>query len=117
MNIILAEEFYIIGIAVRTTNENGQSATDIPKLWDEFFSNDIVDSIPNKAEQAVYCVYTEYEGDYTKPYTTVLGCRVNNLSVVPEGFKGITVAHGGYAKFTAKGKLADQIVFQEWTKI
>ncbi|HKG05878.1 MAG TPA: GyrI-like domain-containing protein [Pedobacter sp.] len=108
---------YVIGIAIRTTNENGQSSTDIPALWARFFTENISVQIPNKLGDNLYCIYTEYELDHTKPYTTVLGCRVENLSQIPEGFKGITIAGGSYAPFVAKGKLSDNIVFEEWLKI
>jgi len=30
------ESFKVIGISVRTTNENGQAAKDIPFLWNKF---------------------------------------------------------------------------------
>jgi predicted transcriptional regulator YdeE len=107
------KSFNIVGIAVRTTNANGQSGIDIPALWDKFISEGIVDKIPNKIDNAVYSVYTEYEGDFTKPYTTVLGCKVSNLDTIPEGMKGIVIENGKYIKYTTK---ADQ-VFEEWTKI
>lgn len=107
------KSFNIVGIAVRTTNANGQSGIDIPALWDKFISEGIVDKIPNKIDNAVYSVYTEYEGDFTKPYTTVLGCKVSSLDIIPEGMKGIVIEKGKYIKYTTK---ADQ-VFEEWTKI
>jgi predicted transcriptional regulator YdeE len=107
------KSFNIVGIAVQTTNTNGQSGIDIPALWDKFISEGIVDKIPNKIDNAVYSVYTEYEGDFTKPYTTVLGCKVSNLDTIPEGMKGIVIENGKYIKYTTK---ADQ-VFEEWTKI
>ncbi|MBB6501034.1 GyrI-like domain-containing protein [Pedobacter cryoconitis] len=111
------EQFYLIGIAVRTTNENEKAATDISKLWDRFLSENMIEQIPGKIDHTVYSVYTEYEKDFTKPYTTILGCRVANLNNVPDGFKGISIEGGNYMKFTAKGKLSDYIVIQEWMKI
>jgi predicted transcriptional regulator YdeE len=113
MDIQEIESFNIIGIAVRTTNANGQSGTDIPALWDQFISEGIADKVPDKVDNTVYSVYTEYEGDFTKPYTTVLGCKVSNLDTIPEGMKGITIEKGTYIKYTTK---ADK-VFEEWTNI
>jgi len=107
------ESFNIIGIAVRTTNANGQSGIDIPALWDRFISEGIADQIPDKVDRTVYSVYTEYEGDFTKPYTTVLGCNVNSLDIIPEGMKGIVIEKGTYIKRTAD---LDK-VYEEWTKI
>lgn len=109
--------FKMIGIAIRTTNENGQASIDIPKLWERFFSENLSAQIPDKAADDIYSVYTDYELDYTKPYTVILGYRVNSLEVVPEGFTGKSFEGGTYTKFTAKGKLADGMVYEEWTKI
>jgi predicted transcriptional regulator YdeE len=117
MNSKHIDPFHIIGLAIRTTNENGQSAQDIPALWGKFMGENTIAQIPGKADEAIYSVYCEYEKDHTKPYTTVLGCRVNNLDEVPEGMKGITIEGGNYTEITAKGKLMDGIVLNEWVKI
>ena len=82
MENIKLEAFTVVRIAVKTTNKNGQSATDIGALWQKIMGEGIIEKIPNKIDYAVYSVYTEYEGDYTKPYTTVLGCKVSDTSNV-----------------------------------
>ena len=111
------EKFYVIGISVRTTNEGGQAAKDIPQLWERFMSDDIESKIPAKISRDVYGIYTEYEGDYTQPYTTVLGCKVESLDNIPEGFIGLTIETANYEKYTAKGKMSDDIVYNKWTEI
>lgn len=111
------EKFYVIGISVRTTNEGGQAAKDIPQLWERFMSEDIESKIPAKISRDVYGIYTEYEGDYTQPYTTVLGCKVESLDNIPEGFIGLTIETANYEKYTAKGKMFDDIVYNKWTEI
>jgi len=110
-------EFYVVGIAVRTTNENGQSGIDIPKLWETFMKENILDQIPNKVSSAIYCLYTDYEKDHTKPYTTLLGCSVANLRDIPKNLIGKTVEEADYTKFIAKGNLASGVVYNEWLKI
>jgi predicted transcriptional regulator YdeE len=117
MNTTSVQPFYIIGIAIRTTNENMQAAEDIPQLWNKFLSENIITLIPNKIDDTIYSIYTDYEADYTKPYTTLLGCKVSSLDKIPEGFTGKSFTGGKYTTFTAKGKLAEGIVFQEWLKI
>lgn len=109
--------FHIIGIAVRTTNENGQSGRDIPQLWQRFMSEQVAEKIPNRIDSAILSVYTDYEKDHTRPYTTLIGCRVSSLDTVPEGMMGKTISGGGYTVRTASGKLSDGIVFNEWQKI
>ncbi|MDO6743219.1 GyrI-like domain-containing protein [Tenacibaculum soleae] len=111
------EAFKIIGIAVRTTNENNQAAKDIGTLWNTFMTEGILEKIPNKITSEIYSIYTDYESDYTKPYTTILGCRVNNIDEVPEGFVAITIEASSYKKFTAKGDLTKGAVYEKWNTI
>ncbi|MFT3704419.1 MAG: effector binding domain-containing protein [Agriterribacter sp.] len=109
--------FSIIGIAIRTTNENEQSSIDIPALWNRFLSENIMEQISNKIDHTVYCIYTDYEKDHTKPYTTLLGCKVSSLHEIPKGLTGKLVEGGRYEIFTTHGSLADGIVYNEWLKI
>jgi predicted transcriptional regulator YdeE len=111
------EQFSVIGISVKTTNENGQAMQDIPKLWNSFLTESIAEKIPNKADNTVYCIYTDYEGDHTKPYTTILGCKVLNLDNIPDGLIGKTFDTATYSKHTAKGNILQGLIFDEWTKI
>jgi predicted transcriptional regulator YdeE len=109
--------FSIIGIAVRTTNENNQSGKDIPALWDKFMAEGILEKIPNKIDNTLYCIYTDYESDYTKPYTTILGCKVVNVETIPNGMVAKIFTGGDYIKYSVKGNLMQGVVFNEWTKI
>lgn len=111
------EKFSVIGISVRTTNENGQAGQDIPALWDKFMTEGIAEKIPNKTDSSIYCIYTEYEKDHTKPYTTILGCKVENLDTIPNGMVGKTFDEATYMKHIAKGNILQGMVFGEWTKI
>ncbi len=117
MNTIKMERFSIIGIAVRTTNENEQAMQDIPALWQRFFAEQVLTRIPGKVDDTLYCAYTDYEKDHTRPYTTVLGCRVFDASVVPEGMTALTIDGGSFTLHTAKGNLNEGVVVNEWFKI
>ena len=111
------EQFYVIGISIRTTNENQQAMKDIPVLWNKFLSENSAGKIPNKVDDTIYCLYTHYEKDHTKPYTTILGCKVKHLEEIPEGMVGKTVYPAKYEIFTAKGNLMKGAVANEWLKI
>jgi predicted transcriptional regulator YdeE len=111
------QRFSVIGISVRTTNENGQAGQDIPTLWNKFMTERVAENIPNKIDNTMYCIYTEYEKDHTKPYTTILGCKVENLDTIPVGMIGKTFEETMYTKFVAKGNILQGMVFNEWTKI
>lgn len=111
------DSFTVIGISVRTTNENGQSSRDIPALWGKFMAEGIAGKIPNKTNGTMYCIYTNYEKDHTKPYTTILGCRVEHTDTIPEGMVATKIGGGHYTRFVAKGNLMQGLVFNEWLKI
>lgn len=117
MQTVKIEPFKIIGISIRTTNENGQASQEIAELWQRFMSENVISKIPNKIDNAIYSLYTEYESDHTKPYTAILGCKVENLDNVPNGMVGKSFDGGTYSKTTAKGDLIQGLVVNQWSKI
>jgi len=117
MSTIKIDAFHVIGISIQTSNAEGQSGQDIPNLWTKFMSENVAASIPNKVSDEIYCIYTNYEGDHTKPYTTLLGCKVSGLAQIPEGLKGMTFNTANYQSFTAKGNLMEGVVWQKWSEI
>ncbi len=117
MNTLRKEAFYVVGISIRTTNENGQAMQDIPKLWQKFMSENLMEKITNRLEDSTYAVYTDYESDHTKPYTMILGYKVSDIENVPFGFIGKKIEVANYQKFEAKGDLTKDAVVNEWMKI
>ena len=97
--------FLIVGIAVRTTNQGGQAQKDIAELWKRFMEQNLIAHIPNKVNHEIYCLYTEYENDFTGAYTTILGCKVASLDTIPEGFIGKEIAETTYKHYKAVGAL------------
>ncbi|PRD56841.1 GyrI-like domain-containing protein [Sphingobacterium gobiense] len=117
MDNVNIEPFNVIGISVRTTNENNQAAKDIVDLWNKFMHDGVLEAIPNKINNTVYSIYTDYESDHTRPYTTILGCKVENLNSIPEGMVGKSVDGGNYVKFSIKGDLMKNLVINKWLEI
>jgi len=110
------ESFKIIGIAVRTTNQNAKSAKDIMELWQRFYSENISTLISNKIDDDIYSVYTDYQSDYTADYTTILGYRVSSIDNLPEGLEGREFNSGDYLQIKAKGT-RPLSVFNTWQEI
>lgn len=113
----IIEQFYVIGIAIRTTNENQQSASDIAALWQRFFQDNIADQIRNKVNDTIYCLYTHYEDDFRKPYSTILGYAVTDIEQVPAGMTAIAIPSAPYLKITTQGNIHHGIVIDEWVRI
>lgn len=114
----IINHFNVIGIDVKTTNENNKSAEEIGKLWERFFSEDIANKIPNKLtdENEIFSIYTDYENNFEGAYRCIIGQRVDNLEDIPEGMTGFTVENGKYEKFTAKGEMPSAVV-KKWEEI
>jgi predicted transcriptional regulator YdeE len=117
MEKVFIEGFMMVGISVRTTNANSQAMTDIAGLWARFSQENILTAIPNKVSDNIYSIYTAYEGDHTQPYTTIIGCKVENLKDIPDGMVGLSIEDGQYLKITAKGDMTKGMIAEEWYKI
>jgi len=110
------EKFNIIGISVKTTNANGQAIKDIESLWGKFWGEEIKKQIPNKINDDIYAVYTNYETDFTGPYTVIVGLTVSSLKEIPKYFVGISIETANYQKFTSKGKMPEAVL-NTWLQI
>ena len=117
MKKVIVAPYQVIGIRVRTTNQNNQAAKDIGELWGRFMNEEIASKIPNKTSEDILSIYTNYEGDHTQPYDTILGCKVSSLDKIPEGMIGQTFEGGNFQKFISKGNLTQGVVFQTWLEI
>ena len=97
--------FYIIGIAIETTNANGQAAQDLGQLWEQFFAQQISTQLPTKLSDDIYAIYTDYESDYTGKYTAIIGHKVTALTDIPKGMVRKVIPSGNYQSFLAKGAM------------
>lgn len=91
----------VMGIMIKTNND--QCLTDMPQIWEKFMQEKIIEKIPHKVNSAILAVYTNYEGDYTKPYSYIVGCEVLTLDDIPEGLVGTIVPLSLYAVYTTQG--------------
>ncbi len=101
-------EKLFIGLELRTNNEECSLA--MPAHKDRFFKENIISKIPNRMNGNILALYTDYEGDYTKPYSWILGCEVSSLDEVPEGLVGKVITESMYAVFTTKGEFPQGLI-------
>lgn len=108
------EPFLVIGIALRTNYDN--AAKEIPSHWERFYKEGIGDKIPNVIDNRVIALYTDYEGDFTDPYTLIVGKKVSSIDEVPEGMISKSIPKGSYAQFTSAGKIPGCLM-KTWQEI
>jgi predicted transcriptional regulator YdeE len=90
----------VMGIARRLSNEKPE---EIGKMWQEFLARGGAARIPGRKSDELYAVYTDYEGDHTKPFTLIIGCEVDATVTTPEGLRVKTIPAGKFEVFEAKG--------------
>ncbi len=114
--IIELEQKVITGIRIKTTNQDGRAMQDIGITWQRLFADGIYNKIPNKVNGKTIGLYTEYEGDYTKPYTFIAGAEVSKEVQIGEEIESIIIPKGKYAKFVITGDVQNS-VGQAWQEI
>jgi len=97
-----------IGFELKTNNQECSLA--MPSHKDQFFSQNIPAKIPNKINGDILALYTDYEGDYTQPYSWILGCEVSSLDQIPEGLVGKMIPESTYAVFTTLGRFPEGLI-------
>jgi len=103
----------VMGVYSRASNAEPDRIGD---LWRQFHALGGAQSIAARLSDAAYGVYCEYEGDWTKPFTVVVGCAVPADAEVVEGMKKIAIEAGQYAVLEARGQLP-QGVFDAWAEV
>ncbi|MBD3231637.1 AraC family transcriptional regulator [Candidatus Dependentiae bacterium] len=114
--IATKNEIKVMGVELKTTNQNNQAAIQIPQFWQKFYTQNIKDQIPNKIEDEILGLYIDYEGDFTKPYSFVICCKVSCLENIPNGMVGKIIPASKYAVFSTKGKYPESLL-KTWQNI
>ncbi len=118
--IATQQPFQVIGIAASTSNakEAGPDAI-IGKQWHRFMSDELINKIPNRVDQTIYAVYTDYTSDSNGQYTVILGAKVRPVPnpMIPDGMVIKTVPAGRYAVFTSERGPVVKVVVDTWKQI
>lgn len=112
------KHFTVIGIAARTSNAKEMTPDGIiGKQWGRLFQEELIGKIPNRADQNVVAVYTDYDSDHNGEYTYLLGARITSDANVPAGMVAKKIPGGKFAVFTTEKGPAAQVVPAAWMKI
>jgi predicted transcriptional regulator YdeE len=104
----------IVGIAIETNNQ--EASETLPNLWKKFMQEKIFDKISNKTNNYIYAVYTDYQGDYTKPYTYIIGCEVSSFDNISKGLVTKVIPASKYAVYSSDGQYPESLL-STWQKI
>jgi predicted transcriptional regulator YdeE len=112
------DSFLVIGVEARTTNAremSGQGTIGI--LWGRLAKEGLLDRIPNRVDDRIAAVYSDYESGKDGEYTYLLGAKVHAAHYVPDGMVSRQIRAGKYAMFTANGRPAAEMVISIWKEI
>jgi len=119
--VAVKEEIKLVGTSVRTsyTIEQAMEKGRIYPCVMGYFQTSLFDKIPNrKAPGTTYCVYTDYESDYTGAYTYFIGEEVTAFDEEMDSeLKTMIIPQQSYAKFTTKPLPMPEVVVESWKKI
>lgn len=110
--------FDVIGISVRTNNaaEAGPNG-EIPKLWQRLFTEDVLNRISGRIDEAIVAVYTNYASDANGDYTYILGAKVAPGTKAPDGMVAVTIPAGKYLEFVSGKGPGQEVVPVIWKQI
>ncbi|QZY56867.1 GyrI-like domain-containing protein [Crassaminicella profunda] len=114
--IIMLNEKIVVGIMKQTTNVGGQSVKDIGEVWQQFITTGIYEKIMGKVNHKAIGLYTDYEGDFTRPYDFLACCEVMDHEKLEGSLTKKVIPKGKYAKFIINGDVKEA-VGQFWTKL
>jgi len=116
--VVKHEGFTVVGISARTSNAKEMTPDGvIGKQWGRLMQEGLLAKIPNKADENIVAVYTDYASDHNGEYTYLLGARVTSDGSVPTGMIAKKIPAGRYAVFTSEKGVAQKVVSELWMKI
>jgi predicted transcriptional regulator YdeE len=108
------KEKLVVGLKIRTSNAT--QPQEASALWGKVMQENTFGNIPHRLNKDLLSVYTDYEGDYTKPYSYMVCCEVSKIDSVPAGFTSLRIPSQEYAVFTAKGPFP-QVLAKTWQEV
>ncbi len=100
--------FSVVGLSIITDNE--KASEEINALWEEFFKQNIGQEVENRIDDVIYAVYSDYEGDHTKPYRLTIGYKIEGATQIKGHLHHVKVQTADYAMMNAAGKQPEALI-------
>ncbi|GAA0070920.1 GyrI-like domain-containing protein [Clostridium sardiniense] len=114
--IVNLDEKKVVGLVKETTNNENKAVKDIGELWQKFIMEGYYEKVQNKKDNKAIGLYTDYQGDFTKPYNFFCCVEVSEASKIEAPLVSKTILGGKYAKFIIKGDVKNS-VGEFWLKL
>ena len=113
--LVQLDAFEVAGLPIRTSNliESSDKAQ-IPRLWSDFFAQDLFGIEERIQGSPVYGVYTNYDSDHTGYFDVVAGVKVT--AAPKTHLQTITINAGDYLVFDTHGAMPQRMI-EGWQKV
>lgn len=110
--------FSVVGLSRMIEKGNEEAAEEINQLWQDFFEARVAQNLDARRDDVIYAVYSEYQGDYTKPYRLTIGYRMKDQwdGVLPEMLRAVQVKEADYAMMSAAGEQPKALI-EAWQAV
>jgi predicted transcriptional regulator YdeE len=113
-------EIKLVGITCRTNNatEMNPVTAKIGSTAQDYFKKGVSAKIPHRKNPGItYCVYTNYESDFTGEYTYFIGEEVTSFDAMPAESEKLSIPSQTYTKFTNGPDKMPDVCINAWQKI
>ncbi len=113
--VVTLEGKIAVGVSARTSNAAPDMGAVIGGLWEKFYGEGILASVPGKVNEKALGIYTDYSGNEKNAYTAMAACETDQEP--PAGVYSVChIPAGRYAKFVVHGDMV-QAVAAAWMEI
>lgn len=114
--VVELSEKRVVGLMIRTNNNDENMTQVIGGLWQRFFADGIYQSILNKQNGCSIGLYSNYENSVRGAYDVTVCCEVSECEKLPIDVEVKIIPAGKYAKFVVRGHMQIAVV-EFWTKL
>lgn len=96
--------FEVMGVSAKISG--AEAVEEINALWEDFFEEQVAAKIGLAEDDMIFAVYSDYEGDHTKPFRLTIGFKVPEDAdkEFPEEFHRVKVREETYALMSCGGE-------------
>ncbi len=107
--------FSVVGLSA-VISGNEKASEEINELWQSFFGKSIGQDVSNRVDDVIYAVYSDYEGDHTKPYRLTIGYKIKGDPQMKGHLHHVEIKEAEYAMMSAAGEQPKALI-DTWTAV